>query len=223
MMQKLIYFIFVFIISVVSFQTFAQVDGSNGGNLNGSSIGIIKAPATEINKPKSLDFNNDKGFKNANKELKKEQQKKQSEEDLKNKGIITPEMIARQHFNKNAERFSYEIPMIDMDLGSFHTKSKNINISSYDFGKFDGDVITIYKNGTMIVKNYVLKNDIKLFTIPLDIGFNKIEILAVDEGKLRPNTGAFTIYDDNKEIVASDMWYLAKGAKVIAQIVRIDK
>lgn len=129
-------------------------------------------------------------------------------------------MLAKQRFNKNIERSILNFPMIDMDLGSFRTKSKNINVSSYDFGLEDGDVISIFKNGILIIENYTLQSTLKIFSIPLDIGFNKIEILAVDEGRYKPNTGAFSIYDDFKEVITTDLWVLAKGAKVIAIIIR---
>ena len=61
----------------------------------------------------------------------------------------------------------------------------------------------------------------KVIKIPLDIGFNKIEILATSEGQFRPNSGAFTLFDNFKKEVFSDFWMLAKGAKVIAHIIRI--
>ncbi|MDY0779953.1 hypothetical protein [Tenacibaculum sp. IB213877] len=198
----------------------AQVDASTGGNSKGPIIGVTKQPVKEITKPTSLDFGNNNGFKTAKKELDQKIKQQQEEEKLNNSGIITPEMIAQQKFNKDAEKFGYEIPMIDMDLGSFHTKSKNLNISSYDFGILDGDIISIYKNGNPLIENLNLKNTIQIVSIPLDIGFNKIEIKAIDEGRLRPNTGAFTVFDDFKEVVTSNTWFLAKGAKVIAIVIR---
>ena len=112
--------------------------------------------------------------------------------------------------------------MIDKDIGVFRTKSLNINLFAFDFGTIDGDVVTIFKNGKPFKKDIALlkSGEIDVIVIPLDKGFNKIEILAVNEGRLRPNTGAFTLFDDFKKEVYSDLWNLAKGAKVIAHIIR---
>jgi len=180
----------------------------------------INARAIPLEKAKSLNINSTNGFKNAYKNSLKTKTSAQIDAELKNKGIITAQMLAQIRINKQAEKFSFQIPMIDKDLGSFHTKSQNINIKSFDYGLYDGDVVSIYKNGILVVDRYTLKNSSKTFKIPLDIGFNQIEILAIDEGRYRPNTGNFTFYDDNLKIIKSDLWALAKGAKVIAMIVR---
>ena len=49
---------------------------------------------------------------------------------------------------------------------------------------------------------------------------NRLEIIAEEEGSLRPNTGAFKVIDDANRIVIDDLWSLAKGAKVIAIVYR---
>ncbi|MDO6674507.1 hypothetical protein Q4517_02975 [Tenacibaculum sp. 1_MG-2023] len=220
-MRKNIHLFFILFLCSITTKSFAQLDGSTGGkNKGNSSFGIITAPAKKIKKPKTLDFNNTNGFKTANSELQKELQKKQAQKDLENKGILTPELLRKITLQKKAEKFNLKIPLIDKDIGSFRTKSKNININAIDFGQVDGDIITVFNNGVPIIKNYYLKHSLKKFKIPLELGFNKIEILAVDEGSLRPNTGAFTIYDDYDEVVISDLWQLARGAKVIALVIR---
>lgn len=180
----------------------------------------INAITIPLEKAKSLNINSTNGFKNAYKNSLKTKTPAQVDAELKNKGIITAQKLAQIRMNKNAEKFSFKVPMIDKDLGSFHTKSPNINIKSADYGLYDGDVVSIYKNGLLVVSNYTLKNHSKTFKIPLDIGFNQIEIIAIDEGKYRPNTGSFTFYDDFQNIVKSDYWALAKGAKVKALIIR---
>ncbi|CAL2084496.1 hypothetical protein [Tenacibaculum sp. 190524A02b] len=199
----------------------AQLDGSFGGKDKGkTSIGIINSDAKEVKRPESLDFKNNDGFKSAHAKQQQELQKKQAEKALENKGVLTPSLRRQLVLQKKMEKFNLKIPMTDKDMGSFHTTSRNIHINAIDFGRIDGDVISIYKNGIPVFENYTLKRDLKNFSIPLSLGFNKIEIIAINEGDLRPNTGAFTIYDDYKDIVSSDMWNLAKGAKVIAMIIR---
>lgn len=221
MMKIIPTLVIVFLCSITS-NVFAQMDGSIGGKKKGNSVfGIITAPAKEVKKPKALDFDNNNGFKTAHKEQQKELQKKQAQKDLENKGIITPELLRKITLQKNIEKSSFRFPLIDKDLGVFRTKSKNLNIFAFDYGYYiDGDVISIYVNGDLVVENYTLGLKLKKFTIPLEIGFNKIEIVATHEGKYSPNTGSFTFLDDFDAKVSSDNWALAKGAKVIAMVIR---
>lgn len=201
--------------------TFAQLDGSLGGDKEGSStLGKISAPATEVKKPKSLDFKNNDGFKKAYGKQQKEYKKKLAEKKLENKGIITPALRRKMTLQKKAEQYNIGIPMIDKELGSFKTKSNNLKIRAFDFGTVDGDVISVYKNGTLVIDGYKLSGNARVLTVPLDLGFNQIEIVAVNEGYYRPNTGSFTLFDDNDDVVISDMWNLAKGAKVKAMVIK---
>ena len=215
------YLLFIVLSFAIMSASFAQVDGSFGGKKEkNTSFGFKTTPAEEVKKPSALEFGSDVGFKSAHQEHQKKLEKQRAEKEFENKGIITPELQRKITLQKKAEKYNLKIPLIDKDMGTFRTKSKNINIDAVDFGQIDGDIVTILNNGKPIVKNYYLKQNSKKFTIPLQIGFNKIEILAVDEGNLRPNTGAFTVYDDFNEVVVSDLWQLAKGAKVIAMVIR---
>ena len=180
----------------------------------------IDAKIKTVKAHTSLDINATNGFKNAYKNTQSKYKKIAEEKALKNKGIITPEMLKSQRLKKNLERGNIKIPMVDRDLGVFKTKSDKINILSSDFGTVDGDVVSIYLNGNLIVDRYTLEGRPKNFSIPLKEGFNKIEIVATDEGRLRPNTGNFKIYDDLKQTFISDLWFLAKGAKVIAMVIK---
>lgn len=217
-LKSVLFFAFFGYVSVAV----AQLDNPNGKTTGGKIIGILNTPASvkEVKKPKSLEFSNDNGFKTANQKLRQEQKLKQKEQDLQNKGIITSEMIAKQNFKKNVEGKFTNFPMIDMDLGSFHTKSDVFYISSYDFGRFDGDRVQISVNGKRIHNNYLLTPKIKTLKIPLEIGINKIEVTALNEGKFLPNTGFFAFFDNNRNVVKEGEWMLATGAKVIAIVVR---
>lgn len=213
-------FLLVFILCQTSI-SFAQLDGSFGGNKEGTStLGKISAPATEVKKPKNLDFKNNNGFKQAYNEQQKEYRKKLAEKKLENKGVISPALRRKMTLQKKAEQYNFGIPMVDKELGSFKTKSNNLRIRAYDFGTIDGDVISVYKNNILVIDGYKLTGNAKILTIPLDLGFNQIEIVAVNEGYYRPNTGSFTVFDDNDDVVISDMWNLAKGAKVKAMVIK---
>lgn len=210
---------FVTLLFLLSFQiTFSQND-----KLEKKKSITIHAKVTPVKKSKDLNLNNKDGFKDAYKKQQKVQQRIKKEQDLINKGIITPEMLTKQRFKKNVEKNNLRIPMVDKDLGSFHTQSDVINILCYDFGLVDGDIISIYKNGKLIIDRHVLNKEMKVFKIPLTIGFNRIDIVAKDEGQLRPNTGHFSVFDNKDNTVISDFWNLAKGAKVTALIIRDKK
>jgi hypothetical protein len=209
------------IFSIVSFLFISTISLNAQEDKVGEKKTIkVDAKVKTIKAPTSLDINATNGFKNAYKNTQSKYKKIAEEKALKNKGIITPEMLKSQRLKKNLERGNIEIPMVDRDLGVFKTKSDKINILSSDFGTVDGDVVSIYLNGNLIVDRYTLEGRPKNFSIPLKEGFNKIEIVATDEGQLRPNTGNFKIYDDLKQTFISDLWFLAKGAKVIAMVIK---
>lgn len=225
MMSQLLKFVLFFVSFGSFFVAKAQLDNPKDPVAGGKIIGILNAPAStkEVKKPTSLEFENDNGFKTANTKLQQKQKRRQKELEQENKGIITPEIIAQQNFNKNIEGRYANFPMIDMDLGSFHTTSEVFYISSYDFGRFDGDKVQISINGTRIHNNLLLTPRIKTIKIPLKIGINKIEVTALNEGEFSPNTGFFAFFDDNRNIVKKGEWMLATGAKVIAIVVRDEK
>ena len=220
MKKSLDYFLFVCVLCVNSYG-FAQLDGGFGNKKsNNTSFGIVSSSSKELKKPKSLDFKNNNGFKTAHNEQQKKVKKKQAERNLENKGIITPALRRKMTLQKKSEQYNIGIPMIDKDLGVFRTNSKKLIVSSFDFGTFDGDIVSISINGKKIINRFTLTDQNKDFTILLNEGFNRLEIIAEEEGKFRPNTGAFKFIDDSNRIVIEDLWYLAKGAKVIAIVYR---
>lgn len=215
--MKQLFYILFFI--GVTLQSFAQLDGSDTKKKT-ISTGILAEPLKNNENRTSLNFNDDSGFKNAHTKQQQKLQKQQKQQLAEDSEIITPEIQTKQNYDKNMEGFGFNFPMIDMDLGSFTTKSKNVFISSYDFGKYDGDRIAVYVNGKPHITNLTLIHQIKTIKIPLKIGINKIEVVAIDEGELSPNTGAFKFYDSLKNVFKQDNWFLAKGAKVITVVIR---
>lgn len=221
MKSKLQLLIFTFTL-LLGFQLSAQLDNSSK-NTNKGTMNILSLKSTQkTEKTNSIELKGNNGFKNAYEKEKEQLKRKKKENELNNKGILTKKMLRRNLFKQYMEKNSLQIPMIDKDIGVFTTTSVDINVDCFDYGIIDGDKITILKNNIPIVTNYVLKREFtdKAIKIPLDIGFNKIEILATSEGQLRPNSGAFTLFDNFKKEVFSDFWMLAKGAKVIAHIIR---
>ena len=85
----------------------------------------------------------------------------------------------------------YIYPVIDQDLGNFRTNSSSINIICRDFQYPDGDRVTILLNNIPVVSNIILEQQYQSFTIPLEIGINKIAFVALNQGSSGPNTAAF--------------------------------
>ena len=178
--------------------------------------------AKAVNKPKSIELNGLNGFEKA---YQKEQQKlKQQQKKAKenNKDILTQAKLQEQRFQKNFKRVNgqYVYPVIHQDLGSFRTSSKSVNIICRDYQYPDGDRVTIYVNNIPVVYNLTLEQRYKKFNIPLDVGVNRIVIQALNQGASGPNTAAFKVYNDAGELISSNEWNLATGAKATMVIAK---
>lgn len=206
----------LFIISFFFFTliSFSQIDGSSGSQEKGKIKAIILNNSKEVKKPEAVDLNGTDGFKKAF-EKEKEKLKKQQDEDLSKKGILTKEKLNEEQFLKSFKKINgqYMIPKIDQDLGSFRTDSKSVNIICRDYQYPDGDRVTIFVNDIPVVYNITLQENWQKFNIPLDVGINKIEILALNQGTSGPNTAAFKVFNDAGVLISSSEWNLATGAK----------
>lgn len=212
---------FIFICICFTSIAVSQID-TNRENNKGNTI-RFKATVKTTEKPSELIPSSRIGFERAYREKQKSLQKKRTQEEKENKEILTPELKRKIQFNKFIEKNTLQLPKINMDIGSFETKSEYLILYAFDFGKFDGDKVSVVVNGKSIYNNILLtKNTRSKYTIPLKIGFNVVEILAINEGKYRPNTGAFTLVDNGNKKVFSDLWQLVQGAKVIAHVIRAE-
>ena len=123
------------ILSTVFLSTtlFAQLDNNTGSKEKGKINATVLNNSKEVKRPKSLDLDGTEGFKNAYKKEKEKLNKKQKEDNLKNKGILTKAKLSEQRFLKSFKKINgqYLIPVIDQDLGSFRTDSKSVYIIMY--------------------------------------------------------------------------------------------
>ncbi|WNH10348.1 hypothetical protein [Thalassobellus suaedae] len=109
---------------------------------------------------------------------------------------------------------------IDVSFGDFITKSEYIYISYRDYGAIDGDVIRVTVNDEIIELRVFLSDAFKGFKFNLKKGVNKIEFLALDEGYALPNTAHFRILDDQKRLIATDLWSLSIDVKGTINIIK---
>lgn len=219
-MHKACYFFF-FCLFVLSISGRAQVDDSKGKIKDKSKKSIIAVPGKEIKKPKVLD-DKDKtsGFKNAFDKSQQAEEKKRKERELEEKGILSKAKIAEERFLQSYRKINARYPKIDQDLGSFRTQANSIKIICRDFQYPDGDRVTILINDIPVVYNITLRRAYQTFTIPLEKGINKIAFKALNQGTSGPNTAAFKVYDDSGNLMSSNEWNLATGAKATLLIAK---
>jgi hypothetical protein len=201
---------------------FAQLDTNKGTKEKGKTKAVVLNNAKEVKKPMSIALDGINGFKQAfdleNEKLKKKQQ----DDNLNNKGILTQAKLNEQRFLKTFKKINgqYIIPKIDQDLGSFRSDSKSINIICRDYQYPDGDRVTIFVNDIPVIYNITLEENYQKFNIPLEIGLNKIVIEALNQGTSGPNTAAFKVFNDAGVLISSNEWNLATGAKATLLIAK---
>ena len=215
---KKTFFLSFFIL--ISLSVNAQLDKTNGSDKKGKKKAILAVDAKVIEKPESIKVDAEDGFKNAHKNKKKTQ--KEKDDELNNKGILTQAKMNEEAVLKSLKKINgmYQYPVIDQDLGSFRTNSKTAKIICRDFQYPDGDRVTIFVNDIPVVSNIVLEQNYQSFTIPLEVGINKIAFKALNQGTSGPNTAAFKVYNDSGTLLSSNEWNLATGAKATLVIAR---
>ena len=210
-------FYFLFLIPFAIFSQTDTITDSNRKNL-GEKV-IIGIPSKEIKKPMSLEIGNNDGFKKAF-EKKNKQDAKKKKEDLKDKGILSAAKISEERFLKSWKKINAPFPKIDQDLGSFRTQSKAVRIICRDFQYPDGDRVTITINDIPVIRNITLYSSYQSFDLPLMVGINKIAFIALNQGTSGPNTAGFTVFDDAGNVISSNEWNLATGAKATVIIAK---
>jgi len=116
--------------------------------------------------------------------------------------------IQREEENKDLEKFKR-----NQYFGDFKTESKYVKLVYRDHLAFDGDRVQLVLNGVVIAQNILLEPSYKYVIIDLQMGFNKIEIIALNQGTSGPNTAEFQVYDDREALISSNQWELATGFK----------
>lgn len=114
---------------------------------------------------------------------------------------------------KREERQNMEQFKRNQYFGDFKTDTKYVRVVYRDHIYFDGDRVQIIMNGRVLYSDILLESNYKQVEIDLQIGFNKIEILALNQGTSGPNTAEFQIYDDKGMLICSNQWELATGYK----------
>jgi hypothetical protein len=105
-------------------------------------------------------------------------------------------------------------------FGDFRSKSKFIKVMCRDHEAVDGDRVSIILNDQVVEGGIFLSESFKTFFIELQPGFNNLEFLALNQGESGPNTAQFMVQDEFGNILLSDIWNLATGAKASLTVVK---
>ena len=108
----------------------------------------------------------------------------------------------------------------DQYLGDFRNNGKFVQIALRDHESPDGDLIRIMLNDKEVVPRVLLQERFKTIAIDLQIGFNKIDFVALNQGTSGPNTAEVRVFDDDGKLVGSNRWNLATGVKATYIIVK---
>ena len=117
--------------------------------------------------------------------------------------------------NFDAEKYAN-----DMDFGIINSNAEKMTFMFRDHMAFDGDRVDILLNGKVIAENVLLRPGFSSIDIPMEVGFNKIEFVALNQGQSGPNTAQLRITDDKGYLHSNNVWNLLTGVKASVIIVK---
>tara|TARA_B100000886_G_C20323810_1_gene449306 strand:- start:150 stop:803 length:654 start_codon:yes stop_codon:yes gene_type:complete len=158
---------------------------------------------------KDPNFENPKGFEN-NIQM-------QNEETFINPGDAYLKKLKSNKSEGSAPKFKS-----DQYLGDFISSTENVRIVFRDHQEPDGDRVQIRFNDDIIYPNILLTQSYKKMDVKLLEGFNKIDFVALNQGESGPNTAEVRVYDDDGNVMMSNLWNLATGSKATFIVVKQD-
>ena len=123
----------------------------------------------------------------ANKVNKKLQKSKKIDEASKEK-YNTIKMLDSLKINKLSK---------DQNLNVFW-ESSTAKIEIWDNGQEDGDRINLFHNGKLILSDYLVSSTKKVLSVKLSSGNDVFKIVALNEGKIKPNTAKIEFIDNGR-------------------------
>ncbi|MGB5943405.1 MAG: hypothetical protein WBG71_11035 [Leeuwenhoekiella sp.] len=99
----------------------------------------------------------------------------------------------------------------DKNYGTFTTNSREIRVLCRDFGRVDGDIVSVSLNDNIQIPRLGLGYNYSAVPLVLEDGINKIAITALTQGTISPNTAEFIVIDGNGNEIFRDQWNLSNG------------
>ena len=134
--------------------------------------------------------------------------------------FINPGDAYLKKLNSNKSEGSAPKFKADQYLGDFISSTENVRIVFRDHQEPDGDRVQIRFNDDIIYPNILLTQRYKKMDVELMDGFNKIDFVALNQGESGPNTAEVRVYDDDGNVMMSNLWNLATGSKATFIVVK---
>ncbi|TVZ54847.1 hypothetical protein OD91_0084 [Lutibacter sp. Hel_I_33_5] len=127
-------------------------------------------------------------------------------------------IVKKQIEPKNYLRKFSETSINSGEKVSVFIYTKKLRLEVWDYGKEDGDIISISNNGKMIIENFRVTKEKKKLNIDLKNSINIIKIINISAGKLKTNTTKIKLYDYRRdyEVLAN----LEEGKSAIINIIK---
>jgi hypothetical protein len=94
-------------------------------------------------------------------------------------------------------------------------KNKTVRIRVWDNGTVDGDILSLFLNGDLIIKNYRVTRQKYETIVKLDKPTNFIILHAINVGSISPNTVAVSVDDGTQEQVVIISSNLARSGAIM--------
>ncbi len=161
----------------------------------------------------NTDSKTDSKLYNLPKELKEYSRRNNTTFDMTGEdGFLKPKTdITPKWFEKIGDNSSESTG--DEYFGDFKSNGKFVQLIYRDHGEVDGDIVRVFINDDIIGARILLSGGFKTTKINLIKGFNRIDILALNEGAASPNTAEFHLYDDQGNVITANAWNLATGKR----------
>ena len=179
-----------------------------------NSKSILKLPENNLPDYLKKDFFSKSSAKENSKGFEKNIQMENEE------AFINPGDAYLKKLNSNKSEGSAPKFKADQYLGDFISSTENVRIVFRDHQEPDGDRVQIRFNDDIIYPNILLTQRYKKMDVKLMDGFNKIDFVALNQGESGPNTAEVRVYDDDGNVMMSNLWNLATGSKATFIVVK---
>jgi hypothetical protein len=197
---------------------FAQFDSGNN-RVNIPPAEIKTTPISE--KPATKPFELPPSIKDPNTSPPSSILKKENEISLTRKNeFVNPGKRVEEKLNKRGDGEMYKAIRKNVHLGYFYTKSKYLVIKYRDHGLIDSDQIQLLNNDKVLASNEVLEGSFKSVQFDLSMGFNKVDVLALNQGMVGDNTAEYEIYDDQGKKITDEILSLATSFRATIVVVK---
>lgn len=108
----------------------------------------------------------------------------------------------------------------NQSLTDIVTEANKLHVLYRDHQVVDGDRIRVLVNDEVVIYDTMLEGHFKGLHLPLEVGINKVDFVALNQGDSGPNTAELHVYDDDGNLVSSNEWNLLTGYKATIVIIK---